>query len=392
MTFNSKKKYETKEEFIKAMEGYPGWSKRNFREKMESFISEYGIEEKYIFKGDDSYKQFQLNEAYKGLLHILAKSYKKDPFLCRNEIAYKDVSWRQIQDYYEEIIKGIDEELSDVDRYDIMNSYPYIAMIREIDGIEKIGSKLKELKIALGMLNMSARADLFEEIYLSIDELILKAYEKYIKSKEEDEFMLRCAQEETVKYIKLRSKLPENKGKPIEEIISSFDAIRINKYEEVIRERSESKYIGDYLVNKLNKQMSYDEDHQTFKTINEKKQENVILEKMYSNVIKYLEQTNRVIQENESIYEAEIIKYHQDKRVRLIEELDKHINRIKENYNNITTKEEMFRKIIECIENNNHEMIDFEMLSLKPKNYYEGYLEFVEKINELKYSNKKNKR
>ena len=51
----------------------------------------------------------------------------------------------KIIEYYDEVIRSIDEELSYEDKYNIMNSYSYITMIQERKGTELIIDKLKEL-------------------------------------------------------------------------------------------------------------------------------------------------------------------------------------------------------------------------------------------------------
>ncbi|HBG0818217.1 hypothetical protein NFZ15_014835 [Clostridioides difficile] len=384
MKSNEYIKYETKKEFINAMKGYRGWSERNFKDKIKLFLDDYGIKEKYILDGDKDYSKLKLNEEYKGLFHIIAKGYNKDPFLKSKAITFKENSWKDIEDYYKEVLKGIDEELNDEQRYDIINSYPYIAMIREMTGIRKINEKLQELKIAIGMLNMSARADIFEEMYACIDTLILIAYNQAIRSKEIDKEDLLQAISATKEDIILRLILPENNNKSIEDIINDLDLIRLEKYKEVINEREECDYIGDYLVSKLKKQMSYYENHESFKTQSEKEKAHEKQKEILENINIYVDQTNKAIKISKNMNDDEVTKSHNDKKIGLLKELEEHISKIKNSYNEIETMEAKCRKIINCIDNNSYEKLSSDDLPLESRDYYENYLEFVDKIKQIK--------
>lgn len=385
MKSNEYIKYETKKEFINVMEGYPGWSERNFKTKIRQFLDDYDIESKYILDGEDKYTKLKLNEEYKGLFHIIAKGYNKDPFLKSKAITFNENSWKDIEDYYKEVLKGIDEELNDEQRYDIMNSYPYMTMIREMTGIRKIKEKLQEFKIAIGMLNMSARADVFEEIYSCIDTLILIAYNKLISSEEKDKEDLNQAIKKTKDDINSRSKLADN-NKTME---NNLNFIRIEKTKEIIDERDQCSYIGDYLINKLKKQMSYYENHESLKTQNEKKKAYEEEMKIIEKINTYVDEMNQIIKTSKNMSDEEVIKFNNDERIELLQRLDKQINDIRNIYNEIITMEDKCKNIINGINNGNYKKLSMDDLPLESREYYEGYLKFVDKIKQIKNSNEK---
>lgn len=384
MTDNKKTKYETKEEFIKVMKGYRGWSTRNFTKKIDDFLYDYSIDGKYIFEGDEGYRELQLNEEYNGLFHVLTKGYNKDPFVKDRQFAFRDNSWKEILSYYEEISKGIDEELNGKQQYDIMNSYPYITMIRELTGIRKIDEKLEELKIALGMINSSVRADMFEEIYACIDQLTLQVYNKILEAKEQDEKQLSQINTDIKNSIYMRSMLPENKNKTFDEILSDNDLIKIQKFEMIKEEREKYKYIGEYLLDKLKGEMIWNDYPMNLESDTEKKKRIESISDKIEEHDRFKNQTNEVIKRVTGIDNEQVVQSHIDKKSLLIKELEANINRIKNKYEEIETWELTSKEIIHCMNNNDHEKLYAYGHQLEPRSYYEGYLEFIEEIRNLK--------
>ena len=395
MTDNKEVKYETKEEFVKIMGGYRGWSARNFIKKMDDFLYDYDIDSKYIFDGEEEYRKLQLNKEYNGLFHVLAKAYDKDIFIRDKQFSFRDNPWKDISSYYEEVSKGIDEELNCEQRYDIMNSYPYINMIRELEGIRKINEKITELKIALGMVNSSVRADVFEEMYGCIDTLIFQVYNKKVLAEEEDEKQLSEIAKETINTISMRSMLPENENKTYKEILTDYDLIKIQKFEQIKEEREKNKYIGEYLLDKLKDQMERGNYSTCFKSHMEIKKEKESIKDKIEEYHVFKNQTNEVIKRVMRMNDEQVIQLHCDKKSSLIEELEDHINRIKDEYNEFETMEVISRDIIDYMDSENHEKLKEYGQQLEPRSYYEGYLKFVEEISKFKDSrdtqNKKKK-
>lgn len=386
-----KKKYETKQELIGRIGKYMGWSGRNFKTKINEFLYDYDIDSKYIFEGDKGYRTFQLNKEYSGLFHVLAKAYRKDIFIKDKQFSFRDNPWKDIESYYEEIIKGIDEELNDEQRYDIMNSYPYIAMICELKGIRKINEKLMELKTALGMVNSSVRVDVLEEIYCCIDTLILQVYNKKILAEEEDKKHLSELVREAKDIISMRSALPDNKDKTYEEILTDFDLIKIQKFEQIREERGKYGYIGEYLLDKLKYEMENNDYPTNGKTRTEIKQEKEAKQEKINEYYAFRNQTNEVLKRIMNLNDEEIMKFHRDKKLLLMKQLDEHIEQIKNKYNNLETMESISKEIISYMDSENHEKLQEYGPQIESRSYYEGYLKFIEEIRKFNKSSDKKK-
>lgn len=386
----NKTKYETKAELVNKMSKYIGWGDSNFKTKMNEFLYDYDIDSKYIFEGDKRYRRLKLNKEYSGLFYILAKAYRKDIFIKDKQFSFRDNPWKDIESYYEEIIKGIDEELNDEQRYDIMNSYPYIAMICELKGIRKINEKLMELKTALGMVNSSIRTDVLEDIYCCIDTLILQVYNKKILAEEEDKKQLLELVRESKDIISMRKALPDNKDKTYEEILTDFDLIKIKKFEQIIKEREKYGYIGEYLLDKLKYEMENNDYPTHSKTRTEIKQEKEAKKDKINEYYTFKNQTNEVLKRIMHLNDEEIMKFHSDRKLLLMKELDEHIEQIKNKYNNFETMESISKDIIGYMDSKDHEKLQEYGPQLESRSYYEGYLKFVEEIR--KFNNNSNKK
>lgn len=361
------KKGDKKDDLVKKMStlNIRGWSTRNTTDKINKFIKYYKIDSKYIYEnpGDDK-QRILINEEYKDLFYVLLRADSKNPYKKSYSIEKK--SLHKIVDYYDEVIRSIDEELDYEDKYNIINSYPYITMIQERKGTELIIEKLKELEVAMDKVQSKDRADFLKDMYMYIDEMILRLYE-YKYDREEQEHMMRY---ECLKNIQSG-----------DDIIKKQAMIKLIAQKKAIDEQNNCKNINDFLAKKLKEKMTISTYKNRFKTIKEREAIKLQENKIRKLLEKYKCDVYTSIEGKTGMDKEEINSMKLEEKESLINEINSYINSINEEFDNIQTIEHKYRNILNDINNKSENIDAIEIYNYeKEKLYYEGYLKFIDDI------------
>lgn len=359
-----------------------GWQNRNLSEKIACFASDYDINEKYFYNRWGSQKpMIEIKDEAKGLFYVLARTYEKDPFIKHIEYDRDKISSLSILAYYEEIIKCIDEELDDFTKYSIKNSYPYLTMIQEYKSIIKLSDKLSELSSAINKISQKARADFFLEMYKQIDGLINLAY-KYEQHKEEQskdsydnrdkEYIQTREYEENV-YTQFNIDNNDNIS-----LLEVQNSIKNNVQLHLIEEDQQSLNISNYLAMKLKKILENTDDTK-YVNLNEKIEVTNVLGMKIDELKEASKIKEELAKKVHNFTEEEYEQYKQDYRIKLMSDIDDNIKRVAEEYDKVVTFDKEYRSILSWIEYRNTRFNDMNS-DLYSKEYYKGYLRFIEVI------------
>lgn len=361
------KKGDKKEDLVKKMSrlNIRGWSIRNTGDKLNKFIQYYDIDSKYIYEnpGDNKQRIF-IDQEYKDLFYVLLRADSKNPY--KKDYSIDRESLNKIIEYYDEVIRSIDEELDYEDKYNIMNSYSYITMIQERKGTELIIDKLKELEVAMNKVQAKDRADFFKDMYMYIDEMILRLYE-YKYDREEQEHMVRY---ECLKNIQSG-----------DDITKREEIIKLIAQKKAIDEQYNCKNINDFLAEKLKEKMQTSTYQNSFETNKEREARKLQEDRIKRLLEKYKDDVYNSIERKTGMSKEEIISMKVEEKETLINEINSYINSINEDFDNIQTIEDKYRNILNNINNKSDHIDTIEINNYeKEKLYYEGYLKFIDEI------------
>lgn len=380
---NKIKGYEVKKDVVEKMKklNIDGWKERHFKAKIEKFIEDYRLDKKYFFKNYDGDKpQLQINSKYSGLFYILARTYNVNPYLERKGYSLDRVDLKQLLMYYDEVIKSIDEELEEEERYNIVNSYQYITMIQERSYIKKLIEKLNELEIAMNKVTSKDRADFFRNMHGHIDAMICELYE-YKLNREKQEEIERNIYINQIKQVKTAEKLYLNIDNPV---IDKYDCIKLIVQDKLIKENEELDNISEFLIKRLKDEMSIYSFPDDLQTKDEKLRKEKLIYEEYKSIKEYQKKVFQMIGRATGKDENEIIEIMKKRKPNLIDDINKNIKRIENECEQIVTIEDEYREILKCIEEGSiyrgyTKYGDIRGL-ISDKSYYEGYLKFIEEI------------
>lgn len=369
--------------------GIRGWQSRTLSDKIAVFADDYNIKEEYFYSRWGSQKpKIEIKSEAKGLFFVLARTYDKNPFIKHIDYDRDKISNISILEYYRDVIKCIDEELDDDIKYTIKNSYQYLTMIQEYNSIIKLTDKLSELSSAINKISQKARADFFLEMYKQIDYMINLAYE-YEQYKDEKESNIYSSRNEETRAIAHYEQDIYNRFS----IDSDFSILQIeteikNKVQQKLIDEDKSySNISEYLASKLRDILQNSKDD---KYVN--KNEKIKSASIYGLKIDELKEISKVreelIKRVNNFSDEEYEEYKKDYKNELIRDIDENIMNIESEYDRVITIEEEYRNILEWIDDGS---IRFRGIpnGIKPKKYYQDYLNFIENIKKDKEQYKK---
>lgn len=369
--------------------GIRGWQSRTLSDKIAVFADDYNIKEEYFYSRWGSQKpKIEIKSEAKGLFFVLARTYDKDPFIKHIDYDRDKISNISILEYYGEVIKCIDEELDEDIKYTIKNSYQYLTMIQEYNSIIKLIDKLSELSSAINKISQKARADFFLEMYKQIDYMINLAYE-YEQYKDENESNIYSSRNEETRAIAPYEQDIFNRFS----IDSDFSILQIetdikNKVQQKLIDEDKSySNISEYLASKLRDILKNSKDD---KYVN--KNEKIKSDSIYGLKIDELKEISKVreelIKRVNNFSDEEYEQYKKNYKDELIRDINENISNIESEYDRVITIEEEYRNILEWIDDGS---IIFRGITdgVKPKKYYQDYLNFIESIKKDKEEYKK---
>lgn len=219
--------------------------------------------------------------------------------------------------------------------------------------------------------------------------MICELYE-YKSNRERQEENERNMYSNQIKQIKAVEQLYLNIDNPI---IDKYDCTKLTVQDKLIKENEEFDNISEFLIKRLQDEMNIYSFPDDLPTKDKKLIKEKLIDEEYKSIKEYQQKVFQMISRVTGKDDNEIIEMLKKQKQNLIHDINKNIELIENECEQIVTIEDEYREILKCIEDGSihRGYTKYGNIIGMPsdKAYYEGYLKFIKEIKqECKYINK----